>query len=119
MGIPVGVSYCHVLAALIESTEPLMQRDLAQILNLNKSSITRLCRRLEDDGHLVISAHAVDGRARTLELTESGRDLAERIQVASRMRFAALLTLLPPAEHGPVLHSLALLGAALETLNRE
>jgi len=118
-GIPLGVSYCHAVSALMETPEPLRQRDLAEVLNLNKSSVTRLCRRLEEDGHLEISADADDGRARSLTLTASGRELGEQIHVASRDRYAALLAIIPKAEHENVLRSLDVLNAALATLDAD
>jgi DNA-binding MarR family transcriptional regulator len=57
-----------------------------------------------------------DGRSRRIRLTVSGTRLAREVNDASRARFGALLSALPPPRRSHVLGALQELVAAIETL---
>jgi len=90
------------------------QQELGEALGIDKSNVARLCAKLQRAGHATQQRSASDGRARLLALTPSGRRLAERVQAASRDRFAQLLEALPTDEtRRAVLTSLEALNRAI------
>jgi DNA-binding MarR family transcriptional regulator len=117
-GQPLSVSHAHALMVLLEATragERLSQRELAQALGIDKSNVTRLCRRMESAGHLVQRRSADDGRVRLLSLTPAGNRLATNVERSSRDRFERLMSAIPPSQRADVLSSLACLNRALTT----
>ena len=91
-GHPVAVSHAHALMVLLETARKgkrVTQRELGQALGIDKSNVTRLCRRMESAGHLVQSRSADDGRARLLSLTTRGTRVAKNVERSSRDRFQA------------------------------
>ena len=115
-GQPVSVSHAHALMVLLETARnggPLTQRDLGQALGIDKSNVTRLCRRMESAGHLVQSRSNDDGRARLLSLTPAGKRLARSVERSSRHRFERLMSAIPRGSRESVLSSLACLNQAL------
>ena len=121
-GQPVSPSYAHALMLLLEReraelTTP--QSELAEQLGLDKSSIARLCSRLEADARITQKPGADDGRSRQLELTARGRKLATTIEAASLARFNRVLSAIPSAKRRGVLESLQLLTQAVANLEEE
>jgi DNA-binding MarR family transcriptional regulator len=115
-GQPLSVSHAHALMVLLEAAragEHLSQRELAQALGIDKSNVTRLCRRMESAGHVVQRRSAEDGRARLLSLTAAGNRLATNVERSSRERFERLMGAIPPDQRADVLFSLACLNRAL------
>jgi DNA-binding MarR family transcriptional regulator len=115
-GHPVAVSHAHALMVLLETArngEHASQRELGQALGIDKSNVTRLCRRMESAGHLVQSRSADDGRARLLSLTTRGTRLAKNVERSSRERFRRLMSAIPRRSRAGVLSSLACLNQAL------
>lgn len=69
-----------VLAALaVKGPTPL--GELADLLGLDRTSLTRSANRLEDEGW-VTEAESEDGRVRQLKLTPDGREKVERASLA-------------------------------------
>ena len=118
-GQPVSPSYAHALMLLLARESGGLtstQSELAAELGLDKSSITRLCARLESDERVTQQRLPEDGRSRQLELTGRGRKLATTIQGASLQRFRRLLEAIPATKRRGVLGALELLTQALATL---
>jgi DNA-binding MarR family transcriptional regulator len=92
------------------------QHELAELLGLDRSSITRLCSRLEADGRLSQEPAPHDARARLLRLTGGGQRMAGNIRAASLERFKRIVAAIPSAKRRPLLHSLEVLTAAVQTL---
>lgn len=121
-GQPVSPSYAHALMLLLDreaSGLSTTQTELADQLGLDKSSIARLCARLETDGRASQRRGAEDGRSRQLELTAAGRKLATSIQGASLARFRRVLEAIPPARRRTVTSALELLTHAVASLEEE
>ncbi len=115
-GHPVAVSHAHALMVLLETArkgERATQRELGQALGIDKSNVTRLCRRMESAGHLVQSRSDDDGRARLLSLTTRGARVAKNVERSSRDRFQALMSGIPRRSRAGVLSALACLNRAL------
>jgi DNA-binding MarR family transcriptional regulator len=120
-GTPLSPSYAHALMLLLDrEQQDTSQQKLGASLGIDKSNVTRLCAKMQRQGHLVQERSAADGRARLLSLTTSGRRLAERVQAASRERFAELLSALPSdGSRSAVLTSLAALNTAVARLRTQ
>jgi DNA-binding MarR family transcriptional regulator len=93
------------------------QRELGKALGIDKSNVTRLCRRMESAGHLVQGRSADDGRARLLSLTAVGKRLAANVERSSRDRFQRLMSAIPRRSRPGVLSALACLNQALGSVD--
>jgi DNA-binding MarR family transcriptional regulator len=121
-GQPVSPSYAHALMVLGErEVRGLItsQTELAETLGLDKSSIARLCARLEADGRVSQRRGAEDGRSRELELTTRGKKMAEVMETASSNRFLRIIVNIPASKRRALLDSLALLTTAVGALEEE
>jgi len=121
-GQPVSPSYAHALMLLLDRESSGLtstQSELADQLGLDKSSITRLCARLEADERVTQQRLPEDGRSRQLELTGRGRKMATDIQRASLARFRRVLEAVPSTKRRGVLGALELLTLAVATLAEE
>jgi DNA-binding MarR family transcriptional regulator len=120
-GQPLQLSHAHALQMLLEGAglAPCRQKDLAASLGLDKSSIARLCARMERAGHVSQRRSTVDGRAREIELTAQGLRVARQVQTESRARFGRLLDAVPSAQRRQVLEALEILNDAVRALRRE
>ena len=121
-GQPLSPSIAHALMALLDreaAGTPTYQHELADLLGLDRSSITRLCARLEADGRLKQEAAPDDARTRVLRLTTSGQRLAGNIRAASLVRFTRIVDAIPVSKRQPVLDALKVLTAAVQTLEEK
>jgi DNA-binding MarR family transcriptional regulator len=121
-GQPVSPSYAHALMLLLEretSGRTTSQSELAAQLGLDKSSITRLCARLEADQRVTQQSPESDRRSRLLALTTRGRKLATHVQSTSLERFRRVLEAVPPKKRRGLLASLSVLTEAVATLEGE
>lgn len=119
-GHPLAVSHAHALMVLLEAareSKRLTQRELGQVLGIDKSNVARLCRRMENAGHVVQSRLADDGRARLSSLTALGARVAKNVERSSRDRFRQLMSAIPPGSRAGVLSSLTCLNRALTSLD--
>lgn len=114
-GQPLTLSHAHALMALYENGD-LRQVDVARVLGLSTSATSRLVDQLEQRGWAMRRSDAADARASRVELTPAGQKVAERTQLASRERFAAILAALAPASHGRILASLRELSVAMASI---
>lgn len=89
--------------------------ELCDFLGLEKSSVSRMIRKLIEAGELKEAASAGDGRIKRLLLTAKGRRTREAIQAFGRQQVANALARLAPAQRQKVAEGLALYAQALET----
>jgi DNA-binding MarR family transcriptional regulator len=89
-GQPVTLSQALALHELDRGT-PLSQRDLAQRLNLEKSSVSRLAADMEQKGLLVRERDPANRRFYRLRLTTRGRAYHTRMACAFHERFMSLV----------------------------
>jgi DNA-binding MarR family transcriptional regulator len=106
-----------VLLERSQSAAETRQRELADALNLDKSSVARLCQRMETAGHVIQKRLPDDARAREVVLTAKGKKLAQTVDAASRERFERVVTAMREADRQRVLDALAILNTAVSTLN--
>lgn len=116
-GQPVAVSEAHALTELFE--EPgLSQSQLAERLQLQKSTVSRLVGILVKRGWVERSEDQQDRRARRLQLTKTGATLADAIATARNAKFQRLLTAIPDDRRTDVLRALETLELAAQQAGR-
>jgi DNA-binding MarR family transcriptional regulator len=106
----------HALMALLDASRqgaPLTHRDLAALLRIDKSNVTRLCQRLVDAGELEQAPGAEDGRTRRVALTPKGARAARGLERASAERFERLFAAIPSGQRAPLLDAFRALNEAL------
>lgn len=111
-GRPVSVAEAYALMELSRG-EPLVQKELAARLRLEKSTVSRLARMLEKRGWVGRTRGLEDRRAVELRLTDAGAAAASNIAEARRTKFTRILEAIPEAERAPVLEALKTLEGAM------
>lgn len=96
-GQPVSVSQAFALRELNTDT-PLTQRDLAERLRLDKSSVSRMAADMERKGLLVRERDPDNRRSYQLLLTEQGRALQARMAARFHEHYLRWATETTPAE---------------------
>jgi DNA-binding MarR family transcriptional regulator len=118
-GQPVSPSIAHALMILRERElegANTHQHELAEMLGLDRSSVQRLCARLETDGRVVQEAAPGDARTRRIQLTATGRRMATNLHAASLQRFTRIVSAIPASKRQQVLDTLQLLTTAVLSL---
>lgn len=121
-GQPISPSIAHALMLLLDREEEglsTFQHELAELLGLDRSSVQRLCSRLEAEGRIKQAPAPDDARSRQIQLTASGQRLAANIQAASLERFTRIVGAIPASKRQPLLDALEVLTAAVLTLEEE
>jgi DNA-binding MarR family transcriptional regulator len=111
-GRPIATSEAHALAEL-ERDGPLSQHELGSRLRLEKSTVSRLVAHLEGRGWVARSRGGSDGRVVWLELTDAGSSVAEELAAAREIRFAEILSRIPPERQVVVTEGLGVLVGAI------
>jgi MarR family transcriptional regulator for hemolysin len=105
------------LLQLSRADEPMRQKDLAAALALDKSSVVRVLRSLEEAGLISRGEDADDHRAKPIVITSRGRKLADRVERMSRELERELLQEFAPADLATTRDTLERLSAALDRLD--
>ena len=112
-GTPLPMPYAHSLLALREHGGQSVT-ELSTRLSIDRSNVSRLAQRLENDGMVERRAHPTDGRATALYLTEQGVARAAGIDKMSAEHFSNLLDALGD-DAAQVISALERLKTAMET----
>ncbi len=92
---------------------PLLQKDLASRLRLEKSTVSRLVGAMEGRGWVERARSPHDGRAMELRLTWAGRRAAQNLAEARRAKFARIMEAIPEEERASVMRALGILEEAM------
>lgn len=92
---------------------------LAQALGLEKSSVSRMVRKLVEAGELKEAADGEDGRVKQLALTAKGRHTLAAIEAFGRQQVAAALDRMQTPQQQAVSQGLALYARALQAHRQE
>ncbi|HEY8146607.1 MAG TPA: helix-turn-helix domain-containing GNAT family N-acetyltransferase [Kofleriaceae bacterium] len=111
-GLGITHSQCHTLIEL-ERQERLTAGELAQALNLDKSTMSRTVAGLVKRGYVVMRAEPGDRRRRQLALTASGRRKVVQIHRQADGDVQAALAALPADERAAAVRGLSLYAGAL------
>jgi len=96
-GVPVPVSAALALLELAND-QPLSQIDLSNRLRLDKSTVSRLLKDMEQRGWVTRTRHDGDIRYYQLLLTSAGAHLAKEVVEARTAKFSRVLAHLPPSK---------------------
>lgn len=92
---------------------------LAQALGLEKSSVSRMVRKLVEAGELKEAADGEDGRVKQLALTAKGRHTLATIEAFGRQQVTAALNRMQTPQQQAVSQGLALYARALQAHRQE
>jgi DNA-binding MarR family transcriptional regulator len=92
---------------------PMTSGELGNFLRLEKSSVSRLVRKLIDCGELRETADELDARSKLLSLTAKGRRTLEALHAFGRQQVASALAALTEAEQRKVREGMMLYARAL------
>jgi len=121
-GQGLSISHAHALLVLLEHRRKkrvTSQIELAGILAIDKSNVTRLCVRMEEIGHLVQTRAPHDGRSRLLDLTDAGVKVARKLDQASERRFDAVLGSVAKSRRTALFTALDDLSGAVSALDED
>ncbi|MEP5760350.1 MAG: helix-turn-helix domain-containing GNAT family N-acetyltransferase [Litoreibacter sp.] len=87
--------------------------DLAALLHLEKSSVSRLVQKLENDSLIVVEPDPSDRRSRVLSLTRDGQDLLGEVEEFARRQLHSALDVLSATDVAQIETGLTLLAKSL------
>lgn len=90
-GTPLSMPHAYALLELVYRKQPMTVSELAATLAIDRTNVSRLCARMEQDGELVRRPHPDDRRAVALHLTTAGKKLARTVDRTSAHHFADLV----------------------------
>lgn len=111
-GTDLPPSAVHALIE-IDATAGITASELAERLILEKSSVSRMLRKLVLSGEVIEQTGAVDGRTKRLSLSERGRELVAGIHGFARAQVADALGRLTPTQCANLIEGLQGYAAAL------
>ncbi len=111
-GTDLPPSAVHALIE-IDARDGISARDLGGILRLEKSSVSRMLRKLVLSGDVREAPDAADARTKKLSLSTVGRKRVAAIHAFARAQVAGALEQLPSEHHRTVLNGLRLYADAL------
>lgn len=117
-GTDLSPSAVHALVE-IGARPAMTAAELAEILVLEKSSVSRMLRKLIAAGELVEGVSTRDGRAKPLSLTRQGRATLARIDDFARRQVEAALEHMTPDSRAQLAKSLAGYAEALAATRRD
>ena len=98
---------------------PMTSGELGDFLRLEKSSVSRMVRKLIDCGELRETADELDARSKLLSLTAKGRRTLEALHAFGRQQVRGALAVLTPAEQRTVREGMMLYARALRQSREE
>jgi DNA-binding MarR family transcriptional regulator len=103
-----------LLATLARGGEALTQRELARRMSSDPSTVRAMLVLLAARGLVERDTHPIDGRARTVALTNKGRRAYRRLWRAGESIRARMLDALPPGEAETLVRLLGRVAEALD-----
>ncbi len=113
-GTDLSPSAVHALIEIEQGMGQLSARDLAERLRLEKSSVSRMLRKLVDAGLVQECAAADDARVKWLAPTAQGRGQLASIHAFARAQVTGAMAQMPPQRYRVVLEGMRLYADALE-----
>ncbi|MEO0805609.1 MAG: MarR family winged helix-turn-helix transcriptional regulator [Cyanobacteria bacterium J06643_4] len=111
-GQPVSVAEAHALIEL-SVQQMLSQNELAARLRLEKSTVSRLVKKMCDRNWIMPIRSNDDRRIVELSLTSAGQEAAEKLAIARQQKFEKILSNIPEDQQAAVLDSLNILVEAM------
>lgn len=112
-GQPFSVSEAHALLEL-ERNGGLSQTELAARLRLDKSTVSRLVRRMEGKGWFLRGRTDSDNRVVVLRLSPQGQAIVRRLAAARQEKFTRILAHMSPPDQAAIVDALRALVRAID-----
>jgi DNA-binding MarR family transcriptional regulator len=112
----VSLAQCHALVE-IGRAKAISLNELAELLNLENSTMSRTVSKLVDSGYVKRDIDAVDRRYLTISLTESGQDLFNQIETGMGSYYQDIFSRIAENKRDQVIESLNLLLDAVDKSN--
>lgn len=109
----VTLAQCHAIVEIGRAGR-ISLVDLATLLNLDNSTMSRTVNNLVNRGYAVRNLDPDDRRYITISLSEAGRKEYEEIESKMDAKFSAVFAGIPEEKRSQVLESLALLNEAMK-----
>ena len=108
-----SVSQCHTLVEL--NTQGMMNlKQLSTVLNLEKSTTSRLVAQLCDEGLCKLNFDTNDRRNKLISLTDKGKLFADQIDHEAKLQVEEALNVMSEEERNAVAHGLSIYAHALK-----
>lgn len=104
----VTISQCHAIVE-VGRAEVISLNELAEVLTLDKSTMSRTINNLVEDGLVVRELHPEDRRYITIKLTEAGKTVFKDIEEGMNKYYKDVFSSIPESNREQVLDSLKLL----------
>lgn len=104
----VTVSQCHALVEIGRANE-LSLNELAELLSLDKSTMSRTINNLVDSGLAVRELHPKDRRYIAIKLTDEGKKAFENIEDSMEQYYKKIFLCIPEEKKDQVFESLQLI----------
>ena len=102
------VAQCHAIVEIGRAKE-MSLNELAHLLALDKSTMSRTTNNLVESGLVVRELHSEDRRYVTIKLTEEGRTVLESIEGSMELFYKSIFSEIPEDKREQVLESLQLI----------
>lgn len=103
----ITVAQCHAVVEIGRAGE-ISLNALADLLVLDKSTMSRTINNLVDSGLVIRELHAEDRRYVSIRLTEDGRKAFEDIETSMKKYYENIFLSIPEGKRGQVIESLEL-----------
>ncbi len=107
-----SLTQCHALTE-VGRTQSMSLNELADTLQLDKSTLSRSVNQLVDDDILKRTAQSEDRRYVAIELTEKGQTIFDNTERTMYDYYSKIMASIPAEKRAQVLESLELLNSAL------
>jgi DNA-binding MarR family transcriptional regulator len=101
------VSQCHAIVEIGRLNE-ISLNELAELLALDKSTMSRTINNLVESGLVVRELHSEDRRFVTIKLTDEGKGVFESIEGSMEQYYKSIFSSIPEEKREQVLESLQL-----------
>jgi DNA-binding MarR family transcriptional regulator len=107
------LSQCHAIVEIGRSNQ-ISLNDLADLLGLDKSTMSRTINNLVEDNLVNRDTHSEDRRYITIILTKKGEEVYQSIEGSMDIYYKSILESIPETKRDQVLESLKLLADAVK-----
>lgn len=111
-GQPLSISEAHAIMEL-QLSEEVTQTDISHLLQLEKSTISRLVQQMESKGWILRKTSLTDQRIKVLTLSEKGLAIANKLNISRTEKFNRILSCIPEGKQHEVIFAMEILTKAI------
>lgn len=107
------IAQCHAIAEIGRGSQVSLN-ELAELLGLDKSTMSRTINNLVEDDLVIREIHPEDRRYITIELTDKGKEVFKSIERSMELYYKSIFKSIPEDKREQVLESLQFLAEAVK-----